>query len=579
MTAASMSGCTNYTKMLNEQPAEYISMARENTAKAIAASGFGEEYGILSEACEDGSFKLDFEIEGVQFSGELYVSKRDEKSAQIYKLTGTEGTSAELYLYTGKDGMKFGTNGNSGRHVYDLTVDGFAEKLAASVFAPESGTDYAMSQEDYDAFVKVMEKFSTAAESTEPDKLTAMFEEYAEEHPPVTEEKVETDIGGETVIANTVTYSFTKEDIMSVTEQFVDIWLNEYASDEEFEYYTREETKEQIMSVFDEIDGCELKAVYCVNGKSHALMTSDVEMLITIGEESMNFYANALYGADPENSGTQIYTAGISSGDEEYSVKAVTTGTENGSSTAVTVSANGEESEFAEFSANRDGENYTLTLEIPEEEISCKAEGTVKTDKKSFEITLDRVSAVSGSAEVSYLPKGVVRAEKGGAMPELDADKEFLDITVEELDTLLENIEDDFTAVLKETSMGGTMLDYIDKSKLSQANANAKTAHVAATAALVREYVNNGRSFPGSEISGNGTEFSFGGEETDLADFLGESFSGYVYGEFDGEECVLEYMLWSAEPIPDGKKKLLSSDEQQELAEQGTYIGCYPVQY
>ncbi len=83
--AVTMSGCTNYTKMLNDQPAEYISMAQENTMNAIAGNSFGAESKLLREACKDGSLKLDFEIEGVGLSGELYVSEKDKKTAQLYK--------------------------------------------------------------------------------------------------------------------------------------------------------------------------------------------------------------------------------------------------------------------------------------------------------------------------------------------------------------------------------------------------------------------------------------------------------------------------------------------------------------
>ena len=216
-------------------------------------------------------------------------------------------------------------------------------------------------------------------------------------------------------------------------------------------------------------------------------------------------------------------------------------------------------------------------MDIPDAEISCKAEGTVKTDKKSFEITLDRISAVKGAAEVSYLPKGVVTVEKGGAMPALDAEKEFLDITEEEMDTLLENIESDFSAVMEETAPGSAMSNYIQKSKISSVNANAKMCHTTVMTMLVQAFIDD-RAFSGSEISNSGKAiFSIGGTEADCTDYLSESFEGYVYGEFDGEDCTVSYILWSEDPIPDNLKHKISSEEQKEYAEQGTYIGCYPI--
>lgn len=581
-----MSGCTNYTKMLNEQPAEYISMAQENTMNAIAGNSLGAENKLLGEACKDGSLKLDFEIEGVGFSGELYISEKDEKAAQIYKLTGTEGTSAELYFYTGKDGLKFGTNGNSGRHVYDVTFEGFAEKLASSIFAPDSGTEYAMEQESYNLLHQYIEGISSTVEESEApaDKMTALFNDFAEIYTPVTEEKVESDIGGETVSANMVTYSYSKDDIVYMWEEFVDVYLDDYMDETAFEYYTRDELKEQMMSVFDGIDGCELKIVHYVNSKGHALMMSDIDLIVTVGDETACFFMDALYGAEPENSDKQSFKAGISGDGDEYCITADLTREENGSSVAVALSENGEVTELASFASRRDGENYKLTLDIPDSEISCSAEGTIKTDKKSFEITLDKVSATTGSAEVSYMPNGVVIVEKGTPMPELDADGELLALTEEEFDTLMENLESDFTAVMQETPYGSEMLSYVEKSKMTAANANAKSCHTSAMVVLTQAVV-GGKKFGGSEISNSGgiilndggTMFRFGDTDVDCSDYLGESFTGYVYGEFDFDDCSVDFMLWSEEPIPDSMKHMITADEQQEYAEQGTYIGCYPI--
>lgn len=578
-SALAMSGCTNYTKMLNEQPAEYISMAQENTVNAIAGNSFGAERKLLGEACKDGSLKLDFEVEGVGFSGELYVSEKDEKTAQLYKLTGTEGTSAEVYLYTGKDGLKIGTNGNSGRHVYDITFEGFAEKLAASIFAPDSGSEYAMDQESYDALLQYINEISSAVEegNKPADKMTALFENFTEMYPPVTEENVESDIDGETVSANTVTYSYSKEDIVYMWEEFVDLYLDDYMNETAFEYYNKDELKEQMMSVFDGIDGCDLKIVHYVNSKSHALMMSDVDLLVTVDDETACFFMDALYGADPENSDKQSFRAGISGDGGEYFIAADFTQEENSSSVIISLSENGETSEVAVFASHRDGDDYKLTLDIPDEEISCSAEGTIKMDKRSFEITLDKVSATTGSAEISYMPNGVVTVEKGTPMPELDADGEILDITEEELDTLYNNIVDDINAVLKETPYGREMLEYVEESRLASANANAKMCHTSSAAELTAANIES-RELSGSEISNSGnTVFSFGGTEIDCSDYLGESFTGYVYGEFDPAMYNVKYILWSKEPIPNDMKHLISSEEQQEYAEQGIYIGCYPT--
>lgn len=182
------------------------------------------------------------------------------------------------------------------------------------------------------------------------------------------------------------------------------------------------------------------------------------------------------------------------------------------------------------------------------------------------------------------MPNGVVIVEKGTPMPELDADGELLNITEEDFSTLLENIESDFTAVMQETPYGSEMLSYVEKSKMTAANANAKSCHTSAMVVLTQAVV-GGKKFGGSEISNSGgtilndggTMFRFGDTDVDCSDYLGESFTGYVYGEFDFDDCSVDFMLWSEEPIPDSMKHMITADEQQEYAEQGIYIGCYPI--
>ena len=40
-------------------------------------------------------------------------------------------------------------------------------------------------------------------------------------------------------------------------EELIDVYLDDYMDKTAFEYYTKDELKEQMTSVFDEIDGCE----------------------------------------------------------------------------------------------------------------------------------------------------------------------------------------------------------------------------------------------------------------------------------------------------------------------------------
>lgn len=115
----------------------------------------------------------------------------------------------------------------------------------------------------------------------------------------------------------------------------------------------------------------------------------------------------------------------------------------------------------------------------------------------------------------------------------------------------------------------------INAAALSKADEKAKQIHTAATASIAQMYV-EGIEVDGGKFENSGTVFIFGDTESNMAELLGNSFSGYVYGVFEYETYNVEYALWSAEPIPEEYRRKLTDSEQEALAEQGIIIGCYP---
>ncbi|MGN0675383.1 MAG: hypothetical protein ACI4KG_06505 [Oscillospiraceae bacterium] len=580
-----LSGCTNYTKMMNEEPNEYISMASENTMKQMVKGAFGEEYRLMNEAAENGSFNIEFEVEGIKFSGECYINEKDAKSAQTYTLTGSKGTSASVYAFAGKNGMKIGTSGNSGSHIYDLTFETLAEKLAASIFAPGSGTAYELEQSEYDMFLEYAEQLTAAVGESEEvqNKYADIINAYLDEHPPVIEEKVDSDIGGETANANILTYDIPKDDLYTLVEQLVDAALEDYELDEDMaQYYTKEDMKSEIMALFDEFEDCSLKIVYYVNSKTHSLMKSDITFNgVSSGTEG-EIYINALYGANPETAEKQSFAMGMNSDETAYSVMVDITYGEDNSVIAITANNGTETMDIASITSTRNGESYNIKLDVPLAEITGTVDGTIKTEKNSFTLTVDKLALVEGAGEISYAPKGVITFTKGGTMPELDTEKEFLDITEEEMDALVENIESDFTAVLEEFAedsiLASSMQDYINKSKIASVNSNAKMCFTALASELTVMAI-EGETVNGTVAEGSGCNAVIGNTEKSMSDYLGEDFSGYFYAEIDPEIYSVNYVVWSEEPIADEYKRVITSYEQETLAEQKIFIGCYPLSY
>lgn len=576
--AVAASGCTNYSKMMTEQPMDYISMAEENTMEAMNGS---EEYKILKEAMKDGAFTVGFDLEGIGISADININEREGKTAQTYSFTGSKGTSASAYLFADKDIVKVGTNGLSGSHVYDIILDTVQEKFESSIFAPASGSKYAIDQEDFDMIIEYAKALSEDTADSSSNSYKEIIESFREANPPTTEEKIDTDISGTTVKANAITYSIAKEQIAGLWEQVVDL-MTEDADPADYGVETKEEVKEQMMSAFDELQKLDVKAVYYINSDSHMLMKMEFSVNMSASNkyteetENVDIHGSMTYGADPAASDTASAVFGMTEGDVNYEFYLDTVKNENGSVTNIAMFDGETRQDLAVLTYTKEGEDYTLALDIPEASLTCKAEGTLKTDKDSFELTVDRLSAGTGSGEVAYSPKGVFKAKKGGEMNELDAEKEFLDLTEEEMDALSENIENDFSAVFDEFAEGSAMGNYIIKSRQQSAKAKARQAYTAAASAITQAAIDE-TPLSGSVLTGTGTAFDFGGTVIDVSDYLGTDFTGYIYGDFNSEYYLVDYVLWSEEPIPGEYKHMLSEQEIEELADKGVYISCYPT--
>ena len=445
--AVTMSGCKNYGKMINEQPEEYIKMASENTAKAAFKSKSSDDYSsVFDEAMKDGTFKLDFEAEGITFSGECYANEKQSAYSQSLTMTGAEGTSAQVYVYADKSSMKFGTIGQSGSHIYDVNFSTIADKIASSIFAPDSGSSYAIDRESYDMILENFEEIFSEAEGNEniSNEYEEILNNYLDSHKPLTEKNVDADIDGETIKSNIFTYEIPYEDIKMLAEQLSDIAVKESGE-------SGEEVKNQMQELFDRIDDCKITLVYYINSKSNLLMKSDLTVGITADSEYSEAYANAFYGADPENSEKQRFVLGLRDDDKDEYFTADIRNNESLYEMSISMYDGEEETKLLTLTRQCDGDMYTIAADLLDSEYSAELEGMVTVDKNSFNLTLDKISVSEGAKEFSYSPQAVVNVRKGGEILKLDAEKEYLDITEDEMDELIQNIQSDFMAVFEET--------------------------------------------------------------------------------------------------------------------------------
>lgn len=114
-------------------------------------------------------------------------------------------------------------------------------------------------------------------------------------------------------------------------------------------------------------------------------------------------------------------------------------------------------------------------------------------------------------------------------------------------------------------------------SALEEADRNASNVFSGLGAGL-EELLLSGTTIEGYTFENDGTVFTFGNQKTDMSFFVGNDFSGYAYGEFEcsSNSAEVVYALWSAKPIPDEYKRVLTDSEQEALVKKRIIIGCYP---
>lgn len=115
-------------------------------------------------------------------------------------------------------------------------------------------------------------------------------------------------------------------------------------------------------------------------------------------------------------------------------------------------------------------------------------------------------------------------------------------------------------------------------SALEEADRNASSVFSASGAGLTELFL-SGTTIEGYTFENDGTVFTYGNQKTDISFFVGNDFSGYVYGEFEcsSNSAEVVYALWSAKPIPDEYKRVLTDSEQEALVKKRIIIGCYPA--
>lgn len=582
------SGCENYSKMMKDEPQEYLNLATENTMKAVADSTFSKEFDVLEKAIADGTFTYDASFEGTNVSGEIYVNEKDEKTSQLHTIKAGD---KKVDIYAAVDGgkVKFGTIGESGEHIYEIDLKNLEKDFSDSIFAPDSGSSAALAQEDYDIIIKSIGEINTALNGDEDElpesykELQKKIEKFLKDNAPEVEEKADAEIDGTEVKANILTYNFDKEDVKELVDAYMVVILEEMREQGSFDdFYTEEDFKAEYEEMYTKIEKLDIEAVYYVNSKTHNLMQVECNVDATVEGEAMTADVVSVFGAEPDKSQEKTVEVNVVYAGQEVAV-IITTEVKDENNTVVDIELKtmGMSMEVVTLDFEKDGEDYTITAKVPVISAEATVEGTVKGDKKSVEFTVDKVKYNAEGVDGEVALDIRFAAEQGGKFDDRKAEKNFFDITEDELDKFAEDVENDFTAVGDNMETGndpitGSMFDYIDKSQISSANANAKMVYTAFASVLTQMAIEGVEctEYSFSNTASGDLNIKCGDYDMELADYLGDSFEGYFHVSVDPSTYAVEYALWSEEPLEYTFQP--SETDQEYMAEEGSLIGCYP---
>ena len=142
-----------------------------------------------------------------------------------------------------------------------------------------------------------------------------------------------------------------------------------------------------------------------------------------------------------------------------------------------------------------------------------------------------------------------------------------------------------------------SMIAYLRTSRITRANANARTVYSAVATALSSAASATGVVLPPNTDSGTETRAANGapneeywraetatdgGYTVQWGELLGVNFSGYAWTNILRSDWAPAYSLWSEDAIDTGDRKAYDADSQVTKARgddggQGQVIGCYPL--
>lgn len=438
----SLTGCTNYKKLMEEEPGKYVALATKNTAKALIKP---DELGIAAQAAsalESGAAYITVDSKDMDYS--VYFSGSDKTEYQLggLSMSSDKGT-LDMRFSADKQKLSASVTGPTSDYAYFVDLDTFSDKLDYSIFRAGSGSDYALDEDTINSIKEAVESIKAEINKTETDDSAdnGKYDAYIDRIG-VTSVTEDISVDGEDVKADVITYSI---DSALFDDIIVDFYKESYS-----DYYTEEEWAEFEQQLRDSLDG-EISLDFNINSKTHSLMSMTLSGSFTSDDDTADINGGLVFGAKPDKADKLSVFLNISengaseSFNADFFKGATTDGTTVWNS-VYSLTENGEvKTAHSSLTYVKDTGALSLVFTNVDEE-AVTINGSVTSDSNCAAISLDSITSSEGENLMDGTTVSVRFAKE--PIPVVTADKDFLDITDEEMNAMGENIGKDLMTVM-----------------------------------------------------------------------------------------------------------------------------------
>ena len=431
---------------LRGTPMQKVSNALDNTLEALFSRNDGTE--LLSGIYSDHNITIDLTADDIasiantvddsfssslnaSASGTISANKNNEASMDVD--LNVQGFSANMQLYLSSDEVIFSSPALLGNN-YGISLDNLDSRLDSSIFAPDSGSDYALSTYDYDQFISIAHSLAASGkESISPEEfrksLISAIEKDKKANPEFDVSRRKVKLDGEKVkcsVYSTVITGKTMAAILRVTANVCEDtmpWLS--ASNN----VLSNDPLSNIRYIANEIESDPSK----VNLEFSVYKGNLVRIDASVAGSDQSFCLD--FGKDPAASDRITLTVGTS-------VLTYARTKDSGSSYEAVITASSTATNYVEtlFSVSLDKKSGNFNIDVNDGRSSLS--GTLRADSKSLYLEPTSIYSygdwfnISGlSAEVSN--KDSVKKPSGGYIDLLDMTEADMDALVQRLSSTL----------------------------------------------------------------------------------------------------------------------------------------------